>query len=389
MDKQRIELIKRYEEEIRKLEDCEENKRRLSLWADDPKDSDYIWHPCPRYKNPIPFSVELERIGMAQILNFSLVKFYTDPEEYILRFLEASLYKFKTFNDCTPIAKSVTFWPGVGFEASLFGMKQILTEEDAWVGREQSIKERVPLDSIQIPDFHNHPVMKETKVFYEKMREILSDDFGLVFPQWCRSPWGVAWHIRGISNLILDYMDAPNWVKGFVDLITDARIAWSKQRSEAYGIPLVPTNFFNDEVLSPIVSPKLYEEIILPSESRISDFFGGINYWHSCGDTTPLIELIDKVPNVHMVHVSPWTDIWKASEKYSAEKTLEFVLHPTEDVMYPSNNEILRQKLIDIKEAAKGRYLTVRADGFVIMTNVKSDIERLQHWINEANDILL
>jgi hypothetical protein len=386
----RIDEIRQCEEKIRELADSDENKRRSSYWKDDAHANDYIWHPSPKDKGTIPFSFELERVGYSQILGFSLARFYVDPVEFALRTLQSNIYKFETFRDCTPIGKAITYWPGVGFEVSLFGQPQQYTEEDAWVGKDPIYKERVPIDSVEIPDFYNYPVMKEAIDFYSAMRELVSDDFDIIFPQWCRSAWGVAWQLRGINNLIMDYVEDPEWVDALLRKLNAARFDYSENREKFLGKPRTAANLYNDEVSVPVVSPRMYEDLIRPSEIAVSEFFDGINYWHSCGNTTELIPLIDKVPKLQMVHVSPWTDVKRAAEGYNAKnKALEIVLHPLEDVLSPSSEEALRKRLTDVQEFTGGFYTTVRADGFTIMKGMDDPVGRMQHWIDVANEILL
>jgi len=385
----RIKMIREYEDRIRLLSESDENERRRAMWLDDPSANDFIWHPRPKQKGVVPFTFEMERVCYSQILEFSLVRFYTDPIEYILRSLQMSLYLFENFHDCTPIGKSVTYWPGVGFEVSLFGMPQVITEHDAWVGREHTLKERVPISALERPDFYKHEEMKNTIDFYSRMREVLSEDFYLAFPQWCRSSWGVAWQLRGIENLLIDYIEDPDWLIDFLDFLSDCRIEWSTERAKLLGVEQKHANLFNDEVTTPIVSPALYDEFIRPSEEKISAFFGGINYWHSCGDTTQLIPYINKVPGVEMVHISPWTDLDAAVEQYDQDKTLERVLHPHRDVISPESEGFLRAQIQAAKDAGQIRSVTLRADGFEIINGMDEDLQRMKHWVNTANEILI
>lgn len=390
MEDPRIKEIRAAEDRIRFLVDTAENKRREAIWSDKNEARDYNWHPLPRNTSRMPYSFEIERIGYAQMMGFDLVKFYSDPVEFLLQSLKMSIFKFETFpEDCTPISKIVTYWPGVGYDASLFGLEQIITGHDAWVGKDPLFKDMIPLENISYPDFYTSPEMVKTHAFYKKMVEIVSPDFTVNFPQFCRSPWSVAWALRGIDNLIYDYCDDPDWVKGLVDLITEYRIRWSKQRAEFLGIPLSTTNFYNDEVMSPMVSPSMYRDIILPSEKRISEAFGGINYWHSCGNTTPFMEMINTIPNVAMVHVSPWSDVWHAVEVYSHDKVIECALNPMDDVMLPLHDHMVTERIIEVKEATKDYYSVCRADGFEVIHDVKTDIKILNNWIDTANKILL
>lgn len=387
---ERIERIRRLEERIRELEASEENKIRAGFWKDDPNANDYQWHPSPKEKGRVPFVIEYERVGYAQSLGFSVVKFYEDPVEFILRSLEIAVFKFENFNDCTPIGRVVTYWPGAGYEASLMGQPQEFTEEDSWVGRTPVLQERVSLDRLEPIDFFHSPVMKFTHSFYARMKELVSDDFEVIFPQWCRSPWGVAWHIRGIDNLVMDYIEDFEWTYGLLQRLCELRIDFSVNREKFLNIPRATANLYNDEVTVPVVSPQMYTDLIRPSEIAVSEFFGGINYWHSCGDTTALMPEIDKIPDMKMVHVSPWSDFHKAAESYDpATKTLEIVLHPLLDVMDPPNAQYPEEHLIEAREATKAFYTTVRADGFTVMGDKDVALRRVQDWVATANKVLL
>ena len=380
----RIEKIKVCEERIRELSISEENKRRASMWKDDD-----IWPPKPKGKEAIPFTFDIERIGLAKILGYSLIKFYTDPIEYVLRTMEAAIYIFEEYRDCTPIAPSVSYWAGVGFEFSLFGMPTLYTEEDTWIGREHLLKERVPVGNLEIPDFYENQAMKDAFYFCEKMRDVMSDDFELGFPQWDRSAWGMAWQLRGIENLIFDYMEDPGWVDDFLGFLNAARFRWSDARAGMLGIDLQKINLFNDEVGTPVVSPGFYEDVIFKTEKDASEHFGGINYWHSCGNTTLLIPLINKVPAVEMIHVSPWTDRNAAAAGYAEDRALQIVLHPVSEVICPESEDARRQVLLDIKRIFKERPITVRADGFEIMYSVERDTEQMKKWVETANEVLI
>jgi len=380
----RIEKIKACEERIRELSISEENKRRASMWKDDD-----TWPPKPKSEDVIPFTFDIERIGLAKILGYSLRKFYADPIEYVLRTMEAAIYIFEEYRDCTPIGPSVSYWAGVGFEFDLFGMPTLYTEEDTWIGREPLLKERTPVAELEMPDFYESTAMKETFCFCEKMRDVMSDDFEMGFPQWDRSAWGMAWQLRGIDNLIFDYVEDPEWVKDFLDFLNAARFQWSDARAHMLGIKHQKINLFNDEVGTPVVSPGFYEDVILKTEKDVSDHFGGINYWHSCGNTTMFIPFIDRVPGVELIHVSPWTDRKTAAESYSPGKALQIVMHPVSEVVCPESEDTQRQVLSEIKQLFKERPITVRADGFEIMYSVERDTEKMKDWVKTANEVLI
>lgn len=231
--------------------------------------------------------------------------------------------------------------------------------------------------------------MKEIHNFYDSMCEIVDDDFTVEFPVWNRSAWGLAWHLRGIDALIYDYIEDSEWLKDFLEYLNAQRINWETQRCKHFGTELLPGSLYNDEVVSPVISPELYENIILPSEIRTAQFYGILNYWHSCGNTTPFMDKINTIPNLRMVHVSGWSDYKHADEVYDKKMALQFALNPVEDVLQPPSLEHLDNKLHSIVENSKNRPATVMLDAVQMLSNVDASMKALYYWIDRANEILL
>ena len=125
-------------------------------------------------------------------------------------------------------------------------------------------------------------------------------------------------------------------------------------------------------------------------EIKISEAFGGINYWHSCGNTTPFLKEINSIPNLTMVHVSPWTNVWEAVKTYDQTKVLEIAINPLDDVLTPEYPEKIDEKIIEIKEATREYNSVCRSDGFMVIDgDINGTIKKLQYWIDRANEILL
>jgi hypothetical protein len=376
------------QDEVRKLCDSEENKRRKLYWTDTDISDDY-WHGLPSGNKCNPFVVELEREMYSKFIGFSFQEFYTNPYCYYLNSLKIMVFKFKNFIDCTPIGKTIAYYAGAGFEKSIFGGEQIYSERDAWMARESIISDRVDVESLKYPDFYKSGSMPFSHNFYNKLLEAAGPDFHIVFPQWSRSSWGVAWHLRGIESLLVDIMDDPVWVVKFLDYITKTRENWAMQRAEFLGKKLNACNIYNDEVTSPMVSPKIYKEIILPTEIELSNFFGGVNYWHSCGNTTPFFGLINKIPNLHMVSISPWSDFQQADIIYNKDKILEVALFSYLDVLNPPTPSHIQDKLKMIKESTAEHKTAVHANGIQILGDLNEGLKKVKEWINIADRVLL
>ncbi len=157
-----------------------------------------------------------------------------------------------------------------------------------------------------MPDFYRSGLMPLAHQYYEVIGELIDNDFNVVFPEWGRRSFGVATHIRGYENFLSDMISNPKFAHRILRLITDTRKEWITERAKFLGKCKGKGNIYNDEVNCPSLSPELYEEFALPYELELSDFHGGILYFHSCGDTTKLLPLIAKINTIEMFHVGPW-----------------------------------------------------------------------------------
>jgi hypothetical protein len=67
-------------------------------------------------------------------------------------------------------------------------------------------------------------------------------------------------------------------------------------------------NVFNDEVNCPYLFPAHYEESVLSSEIELSDFYGGMLYFHRCGDAAKPLPMIGKIKTIEIFSGGPRTD---------------------------------------------------------------------------------
>jgi hypothetical protein len=239
-----------------------------------------------------------------------------------------------------------------------------------------------------MPDFYRSGLMPLAHRYYARLKELLPADFTVTFPEWGRGPWGVAFHIRLNNNLAMDLIDRPAFVHRLMRFITDARKEWWLARCKFLGTRLEPANLYNDEVNTPTMSPGQYEEFVLPYEQELSEFHGGIGYWHSCGDTTLLVHLIDRIPNMSMFHVGPWTNLRRVVEVFSERHPLELCLNPVNDVQL-APVERMRAHLQDIRQVCGNIAYTVRADGLQNLQGKDFEVTQIQQWCAVADEVLL
>ena len=385
------ETIKRLLDRVRTISADPRNVQRGEYWVPIQDTARDHWRGTPRPRAELshaPITVEPEITLWGKILGFEVQDFYQNPVTYLINSLRMSIYRFENWDDQTAIGLQIPIWLGVTLESSLFGSRTVYSEGDSpWLDREPVIKTKDDLERLEPPNFFTSGLMPLAHRYYQEMRELLDDDVKVSFHEWGRSPFGVAFHIRGMENLLEDMIDDPASSHRLMRFITDSRKKWVAERAKFLGTPVEKGNLYNDEVNTPTLSPALYEEFVLPYEQELSEFHGGILYWHSCGNTTALVPLIAKIPNLEMFHVGPWTDGAICMKAFKGVVPLEFCLHPVKDVQN-ADEHAKENRLRGIAEVCGGNAFTVRADGIQLIHSMEEDLSAISQWIAAANRIL-
>lgn len=387
----RSDRLKSLIEEVKELENHPRNLKIRNAWCSTESDRMPRGRRVPPLSNEvetIPFTVELEPDMWGKLLGFNVKQFFTDASCYLENTLKIMIYRFKVFQDFTPIDTTIPMWFGAVFESSLFGAQPVFKEDQCpWIDREPLLKNYTDLKSLSMPDFYKSGLMPLAHRMYEELKEIAGDDLRISFPQWFRSPFGLASHLRGVNNILADLYLNPQFVHRLMRILTDARKEWYRERARFLNSPIEPGVLSNDEINSPSLSPKLYEEFILPYEKELCEFHGSIVYWHSCGNTTELASSIGKIPRLCLFHMGPWTNMRKARQAIRDSTAFEKCLMPTRDV-YFATSEQMKAQLEEIREIMNGSAYTVRADAFQIVRGLDRDLAKIKMWSEIAREKL-
>ena len=383
--------IKALMDQIRDISTDQKNLERIKYWQPYPNTARDKWRGTPKARSTIeraPITIEPEMTMWSSIVGFKTDQFYQDPAVFLLNQLKINIFRHEHFNEDTIVGKEIVIWLGTTLESSLFGSKTLYTENEyPWIDRKPVINREEDLDRLETFDFYKTGLMPLAHHYYEVLGELLDSDFKVTFPEWGRSPFGVATHVRGYENLLVDMIKNPTFTHKLMRKITDFRKTWISERVALLGQEVEKGNLYNDEVNSPTLSPALYEEFVLPYEQELSKFHGGILYWHSCGDTTSLLPSIAKIPGLEMFHVGPWTDVATAVHTFSGKIPLEICLHPVRDVQQATVAS-MEKRLYSIAKACDGAPYTVRADGLQVITNVEQDLKKIDEWNGMARRLL-
>lgn len=313
---------------------------------------------------------------LSKVLNFSTTDYFNNPKVCLESQLKWKLFWHNEIQDDTPIELSVGIDYATELEPSLFGLSSVVGEGKEPTYGPHIIHDYEDLDNIEHPDFYKSGIMPRVHEMYQGIKELSDGRLNVFFPGWARGPWSIATILRGFNDLFLDVVDKPEFVHKMLQFIVDSRIKWENQRFDFLNIGPRDRDYrwkycvyrnnansdcFEDEVDGNLFSPQMYREFVLPYEKQLSEYYGGINYYHSCGNLTPFLEDMTTLNITRELHVSFSTDLGKAVEIFPENVILQKSLHPINDVMN-ADEQTMRKKLEDIIKTAEGRTLHIWAD---------------------------
>ncbi len=388
--REQLERIKRLCDRVRILHESDENTRKRELWSSLAGLQNIFVRWIPKKDLPVvPFVVDLDREMWIEVLGFNIEEVYTDPLKYLEFELKKKIFAFENFHDDLPITRTVTLWHGNGFIQSLYGQPQRPPKDghEPWIGKECVLKDKKSLDSLEIPDFYKSGLAPKIHMMFQEMRKALQNDFSVIFPEWDFGGFGVAMGLRGSENFAIDMIEDPKFVHRLMKLLLDSKIRWSQERARFFGTQIIPLYIHNDDISVPLISPSAYEEYVLPYEIKISEFHGGIDYWHSCGRIDPVVPSIMKIANVEMIHISYATDLERSVESIGDKHIIERVLNPIDDVLAASPEQ-MESTLIEIKSICSGLQYTVRVDAFQVYTTPEKDLKKIKEWTEICRNVM-
>lgn len=367
------------------------NYENAKLWEPQPTWARDLWRGIPRNTETgvIPITVDPAKYLWSQIAGFDFQQYYNDADMHLIGNLRMNLHKFRVFRDNTYFDREVDIWFGWVFELSMFGAPVIWRDiEEPVIGEPPVLNNPRALDDLKPPDFYRSGLMPRVHQFYEQMQERVGDRLRVAFPTWCRGPFSIAVHLRGMQKLLVDIMENPQFVHRLMRFIVDSEKQWLEERARFTGEPIEPGKLYNDEIGAPLISPNIYRDFVLPYETELGEFRGGITYFHSCGNTTPFLPFIKRLPDLKLFHVGPWTDRSKAVDVMAPDVSLDFCFHPVDDVLYATESH-MREYLGSIIEICEpDTRFSVRCDSQHLMRTVEEDHEKILAWRRIAGEVL-
>ena len=380
-------------DEYGELYASDENRRRAACWTrlNEGIRWENQWHGLPAYTvdsgRPMPVTVECLDAVWEDILGLDQGKYFTDPECYLEFYLKMRIEKFKRLPDDTPLTLDIPLVFGVTHEAGMLGQEIFFNRgEEPTFARVSIVDEDTsfPKDF----DFAKNEYLQMVVPFYRRLKELAGSDFRVIFPQWYRAPQGVALYIRGFQEFSLDLYVNEIFARRVLRYATDAAKAFALWRQDFTCEPITRGDLFNDDI--PLMSPEMYSKYFLEYEKELSDFYGGIFYWHSCGDTTSHIGAIHGLPDIDLLDFGvTMEDKGEGLKNLVREQAVELRVRAQKYVQQCSeeeSKEYVRRILESCREYSVSSYV-LRSSGMSIVHGAEKDLQMLARWIDLIREV--
>jgi hypothetical protein len=237
-----------------------------------------------------------------------------------------------------------------------------------------------------------------------------------VFPALGESPFEFAVRMRGLEHIFLDLYDRPQLVHAMMEFITCSMIADHKRREKLGWIncPVDPSGQYqmvstwrhiaawlprDFSARQPAVSdewayvsaqsasglgPAMYEAFVHRYNCQIAEHFtAGTVYYHGCECLDHKLDIIATLPNLRRQHVSAWSSVALAAEKYQGSVVLEVTTHPNLIALGASREEMKRE-MEKLVSAADGHPINL---SITDVLNLGDNPQHLRWWAEAAQEV--
>ncbi len=338
------------------------------------------------FPNPVagsglaPFVFVPDANFYARLFGYSLKEAFTDAHTWICFNLEQMIWNHENLHHDGSASRTILINQLGFFAPSLFGVEVIYADDAVpWPGA-PVIRERRDFARLKRPDFFTSGLSPLAHRMWEEARALLPDDFEVEFTTWLTGPFSLLFHLRGPINLALDLIDDPPLVHEMMAFATACMKEWWEARATFLSHPaLEPLIMGNDEVGVPLIAPAHYEEFVLTYEIELSQYFGGIDYWHSCSNTTRLMPFLARIPGLRMMDVGPWTALQPAVECFGRRPGSSIMkrLHPVSEVLLADETR-MRARLLQIKATCYDVPYMLLFDGLNVMGSIEQAVAQVR-----------
>jgi len=129
------------------------------------------------------------------------------------------------------------------------------------------------------------PSMQVVLRALELLRKNYADHVALIGK--VMGPWTISYHLAGVQDFLLWTLTDPNKVRRFLDRLKEVTIAFAKAQFRAGADAVV----IADHATGDLVSPKTYQDFLLPIHQEMNQRIEGPTILHLCGNCSDRLRL--------------------------------------------------------------------------------------------------
>lgn len=330
----------------------------------------------------IPLIMSMDPIWWARKLGYDMesLVFDVEPEVAIEFQLKQKLFHHRNIPDDTVIIPDITTLPTWMPTITPFGSKYSYDFATGSWKLPSLIEKKEDLDKLSLTSFNKEKYWGEKERSLKKFNEILDGEIPVRYsiPEenaWF-GPFACAQNIYGMTNTLMALAEDPPFIHRLMEFITQSRLKYEEEKAKVLGTKLIFLGLTEDEVDCNMLSPEMYQEFIFPYECRIAEKFKKV-YYHSCGNLTPILDIVTTLPNLWKLHISSWTDLEVAVQKIPKEIILEKHLLAT-DIFQTTCGE-MEKKIREITSLAKNRSIEIHVSSIM-----EGKTEKISTWLSIA-----
>ncbi|MGI6366928.1 MAG: uroporphyrinogen decarboxylase family protein [Anaerolineae bacterium] len=197
-------------------------------------------------------------------------------------------------------------------EAADFGMQITFPEDDLPLGIEPLLADPDNIRKLRVLEPSHGARMSDRVNAVAWFRERVGGTVPVM--GWIEGAMAEAADLRGVSNLLMDLYDRPEWVRDLLEITGEQAIAFARAQIAA-GADIIGMG----ESVASQVSPRVYERLVLPWQQRIFSAVreaGAIPRLHICGDTTRILRQM-ATSGAEIIDLDWMVDIEEAGALYN------------------------------------------------------------------------
>lgn len=240
-----------------------------------------------------------------------------------------------------------------------------------------------------MPDAKTHPVKEVAQVqipenLLEKPSmqvvlralEILRRNYGseVALIGKVMGPWTISYHMSGVQDFLLWTLTDPDKIRGLLDRFKEVTIAFANAQLRAGADAVV----IADHATGDLVSPKTYQDFLLPVHRELNQRIGGPTILHICGNCSDRLRLF----------VEAGFDVYHFEWQVDTKKAVQTVNHEMSLIGNIANKNVLFGGTPEdvYKQACYGIEAGVDILAPECAVPLQTPIENLQAIVNAAKE---